>query len=142
MIGVVLSGHGNFAEGLYSSIQLIAGSQENLQTVDFTEGMSSEILQENLKNAVNTVNQNQGVVIFTDIPGGTPYNQAVMLSTQLENVKVISGTNIPALLDGLFCRNLSLDEFSEKVIGTGKAGLQQFEFKAKEKKESNMEDGI
>ena len=88
MIGIILSGHGEFASGLYSSIQLIAGEQENFQAIDFSEGMSSEELQEKFNEAAENVDQGQGVVIFTDIPGGTPFNQAVILSTKKENLKV------------------------------------------------------
>lgn len=142
MIGIVLSGHGQFATGLYSSIQLIAGEQEGFQIVDFSEGMSSELLQEKLATAVETVDQHKGVVIFTDIPGGTPFNQAVMLSTKKEDVKVVSGTNLPALLDGSFNRETSLESFIAKVLDSGKAGLQQFEQRKKETNHSKTEDGI
>jgi PTS system N-acetylgalactosamine-specific IIA component len=142
MIGIVVSGHAEFASGLNSSIQLIAGKQENFEIVDFSEGVSSEDLQQSLQVAIETVEQGQGTVIFTDIPGGTPFNQSVILSTKKENVKVISGTNLPALLDGSFSRNLSLEDFISKVLESGKAGLQEFIQKKKEAVDSEMEDGI
>jgi len=142
MIGIVLSGHGEFASGLNSSIQLIAGKQKGFQVVNFSEGMSSEKLQELLQIAVETVDQDQGVVIFTDIPGGTPFNQSVLLSTKIENVSVISGTNLPALLDGSFSRDLSLKDFIAKVLESGKEGLQQFIQKKKENVDSELKDGI
>ena len=62
MIGIVLSGHGKFASGLNSSIQLIAGKQEGFEVVDFLEGMSSEALQQALQKAVESVDQGQGLV--------------------------------------------------------------------------------
>ena len=142
MIGIVLSGHGKFASGLNSSIQLIAGKQEGFEVINFSEGMSSEELQQTLLKAVETVDQGQGAVIFTDIPGGTPFNQAVILSTKKEKVKVVSGTNLPALLDACFSRDLSLNDFIAKVLESGKEGLQQFVQKKKEIIEFDMEDGI
>lgn len=142
MIGIVLSGHGKFASGLYSSIQLIAGEQEGFQTVDFLEGMSSESLQKKLEAAVETVDQHHGVVVFTDIPGGTPFNQAVMLSTKREHVRVISGTNLPALLDGSFSREISLENFTAKILDSGKAGLQLFEQKKNKTTPLKFDDGI
>lgn len=48
MIGMILCGHGNFASGMYSAIKLIAGEQEDFATVDFSAGMSSEELKEQL----------------------------------------------------------------------------------------------
>ena len=142
MIGIVLSGHGEFASGLNSSIQLIAGKQEGFQVVDFFEGMSSDDLQEALKTAVESVEQGQGTVIFTDIPGGTPFNQSVILSTKKEKLNVVSGTNLPALLDGSFSRELGLQEFVSKVLTSGKDGLQEFNQKKKNSVDSEMEDGI
>lgn len=142
MIGIVLSGHGEFASGLNSSIQLIAGKQKWFEVVDFSEGMSSEDLQQSLQKAVETVDQGQGSVIFTDIPGGTPFNQSVILSTKKEKVKVVSGTNLPALLEGSFSRDLALDDFIAKVLESGKEGLQQFVQKKKEIIDLEMEDGI
>lgn len=142
MIGVVLSGHGEFASGLYSSIQLIAGKQEGFQVVDFSEGMSSDDLQESLKAAVESVEHGQGTIIFTDIPGGTPFNQSVILSTKKEKLRVVSGTNLPALLDGSFSRELALEDFVSKVLASGKDGLQEFIQKKKISVDSEMEDGI
>lgn len=142
MIGVVLSGHGEFASGLYSSIQLIAGKQEKFQVINFLEGMSSEDLQKLLNTAVETVDQGQGVVIFTDIPGGTPFNQSVILSTKKEKVRVISGTNLPALLDGSFSRDLTIEDFIAKVLESGKDGLQQFIQKKKGIVDLEIENGI
>ena len=142
MIGIVLSGHGEFASGLNSSIQLIAGKQESFRVVDFSEGMGSDDLQESLRMAVESVEQGQGTVIFTDIPGGTPFNQSVILSTKKEKLRVVSGTNLPALLDGSFSRELSLEEFVSKVLASGKDGLQEFIQKKKNSVDSEMEDGI
>ncbi len=142
MIGLVLCGHGDFASGLYSSVKLIAGEQEKFDVINFSEGISSEKLQALLDSAVETVDQGQGVVIFTDIPGGTPFNQSVILSTKKENIRVISGTNLPAVLDGCFSRELPLDTFTTKVLDSGRAGLQEFIQKKKSSVNSDMEDGI
>lgn len=142
MIGLVLCGHGDFASGLYSSVKLIAGEQEKFDVINFSEGISSEKLQALLDSAVETVDQGQGVVIFTDIPGGTPFNQSVILSTRKENIRVLSGTNLPAVLDGCFSRELPLDNFTTKVLDSGRAGLQEFIQKKKSSVNSDMEDGI
>ncbi|WP_182199768.1 PTS galactosamine/N-acetylgalactosamine transporter subunit IIA [Paraliobacillus salinarum] len=140
MIGIVISGHGQFASGIYSSIQLIAGEQEHVKTVDFKEGMSADQLQIELSHAADEVEQGDGVVLFTDIPGGTPFNQSVILSTEKENIKVIAGTNLPAILDGLFSRGDALDAFTDKVIQSGQTGLQTF--KQKKRQEEDLDEGI
>ncbi|CQR47131.1 PTS system mannose-specific EIIAB component [Paraliobacillus sp. PM-2] len=140
MIGIVICGHGQFASGIYSSIQLIAGEQEHMKAIDFKEGMNVSQLKNELGLAIAEVEQGDGVVVFTDIPGGTPFNQSVILSIERKNVKVISGVNLPSLLDGMFSRELGLDQFVTQAIRAGEDGLQHYQSKEKQKVE--REDGI
>lgn len=132
MIGMILCGHGNFASGMYSAIKLIAGEQEDFATVDFSAGMSSEELKEQLLVQIAKTENGNGVVIFTDIPGGTPFNQAVLLSTENESVKIVSGTNLPLLLESSFKRDLSLAEFVSQALKSGTEGLKTFKIKETE----------
>ncbi|MGX7419379.1 PTS galactosamine/N-acetylgalactosamine transporter subunit IIA [Carnobacterium gallinarum] len=141
MIGVILCGHGNFATGMYSALKLIAGEQENFSVIDFIEGMGSHELEVKLQEALLFVNTGDGVVIFTDIPGGTPFNQAGLLIAKNESAKLIAGTNLPLLLDSCFKRQMKLSDFVNEVIQIGKSGVQ--EFKLKQPQEiSNDSDGI
>ncbi|MEG1046987.1 PTS galactosamine/N-acetylgalactosamine transporter subunit IIA [Carnobacterium sp.] len=132
MIGMILCGHGNFASGMYSAIKLIAGDQEDFATVDFSAGMSSEELKEQLLVQIAKTENGNGVVIFTDIPGGTPFNQAVLLSTENESVKIVSGTNLPLLLESSFNRDISLTEFVSQALKSGAEGLKTFKIKETE----------
>lgn len=131
MLNIIITGHGNFASGLSSSIELIAGKQTGLKAIDFEEGMSSESLNKELRNAIEELNQDDGVVLFTDIPGGTPFNQSVLLVSEFPKMRALSGTNLPALLDGIFSRSESLDCFVDKVLDAGKKGLVTYETKKK-----------
>lgn len=140
MIGIILSGHGNFATGVQSAFQLIAGKQEKFEAVDFEEGMSSESLHQRLQEKISKIGIGNEIVIFTDIPGGTPFNQSVMLSAENKNIKVIAGTNLPILLDGLFKRELPLEEYVLSVLEAGKNGVVTFGEKMEEK--TVEEDGI
>lgn len=140
MLGIILTGHGHFATGLQSSIELIAGEQEKFIAVNFEEGMSAEQLQK-LREAYENLDTEAGVVIFSDLPGGTPFNQSVLLSKEIDSVRVIAGINIPSLMEGLFTRNLDIDSFIETVLNAGKNGIVTFEQKIK-KAVTDIEDGI
>lgn len=139
MLGMIITGHGQFASGLLSSIELIAGNQEELEIVDFKEGDSSENLNENIKEAISRLS-NENIVIFTDIPGGTPFNQSVLISQEYSQVRVITGANLPAIIDGLFNREMDIEDFVKKILETGKDSLVSNNFR-KEKQKSNI-DGI
>lgn len=126
MIGIVICAHGVFSDGLHSSLQLIAGKQENLEIVNFEESSNTEELKEALEKALNKVEKGSGSVVFTDIPGGTPYNQAALLSAANRKIRVVSGTNLPCLLTACFSREVHIDEFIAQVIQSGKDSISEF----------------
>lgn len=110
MIGVILTGHADFADGVASAVRLICGKQEKFAAVNFIEGDSGETLAAKLQKAVEELGC-QEVVFCTDLPGGTPFNQSVLLSNRLSNeCRVFTGTNMPFLLTILFDREDSLAE--------------------------------
>ena len=73
---IVVTGHGNFATGIASTVQLLAGNVSGVQYVDFTADMNEETLTNKLQE---TLTQDQGTVFFCDLLGGTPYKQAATL---------------------------------------------------------------
>ncbi len=139
MLGIILTGHGKFATGLQSSVELIAGKQEKFAAVDFEKGESSNLLTNKLKTTISNMIDDEGIIIFTDIPGGTPFTQSVLLSQEDQRIKVITGVNLPAIMDGIFNRTLDTDAFIEKVLQSGKNNLMLY---LEKEKESSNEDGI
>ncbi|MTI66843.1 MAG: PTS sugar transporter subunit IIA [Firmicutes bacterium] len=138
MVGIILVGHGKFATGLKSSIDLIVGEQKNFKTVDFLKTDSVDDLKNNIKNALDSLDTSDGVLFFTDVVGGSPFKTSVLLSNELKNSEVISGTNLPAIVEILFEREIaSVKDLKDKAIENGKNGLQFFKPKKKKKVESN-----
>ena len=108
MVTIIITGHGNFATGIKSMLDLVIGTCDNLYFIDFIEEMSSQ----NLKNRFQEIFTNhQGNVLFLcDIAGGTPFNQAAIL--MYENNKyygVIGGISIPLILEILDQREILTD---------------------------------
>lgn len=131
MIGIILSGHGQFATGLYSSIKLIAGQQENFEAIDFEEGMSADVLSGKISDAIDKISSMDHIVILTDIPGGTPFNESAKLSATKENVTVLAGVSAPVLLDSCFKRSLPVDQFIKEIVQSGKDAMKVFKVKGK-----------
>lgn len=100
MIGLLVTGHGHFATGLASSLKLIAGEQNYVEFVDFEEGHSIEVLKNNLRNALNKLAECDGVLVLSDLPGGSPFKTAVELKFECDSqqMEVIAGTNLPLLI--------------------------------------------
>lgn len=130
MIGIVLTGHGSFPNGILQSVQLIAGEVKQVEVIPFEEDQDK--LQEALTEAIDNVDTGSGVVCFADLAGGTPFNVSSRIAASKENVRVIGGINSPMLLSGVFQRELAIDQFVEKVLLDGKENIKQFELKQKQ----------
>ncbi|MFT9249506.1 PTS galactosamine/N-acetylgalactosamine transporter subunit IIA [Schleiferilactobacillus harbinensis] len=141
LIGIIITGHGHFASGIVSTIKLLSGSQQKLTAVDFTEGMTAEELQTHLTKAVKDLGDVSGVAFFTDIPGGTPFNQAVLYHTQHKETTVMAGTNVSMVMEVLFQRELSVGQFTTVALQAGKAGVVAYKSRPRQAA-ADDEDGI
>lgn len=143
MVGIIVSGHGNFASGLLSTLKLIAGEQENVVGIDFIDGQGSDELKNNIKEAIN--NFEDEAFILTDLAGGSPFTNSVLLKQELtdKNIEVISGTNIPMLLEVVLGRdNVELKDLIKTATEAGTKGINIFELKEKQHEDDNLDDGI
>ena len=127
MIGLIVTGHANFGSGMTSSVNLIAGEQE---------------LTEEIAKAMDELKDCEGIIIFTDLMGGSPFNVAASLGHGKENVRIVAGTNLPMLVEIVMSRKFmdDLDGLVESVLETGKEQVTKYEFKQVVQEES--EDGI
>lgn len=142
MIGIIVTGHGRFASGLASSIEVIAGKQDKFEAIDFPVGSTNTDLAEELKQAVEGLDCSD-IIFCTDIAGGTPFNQSVILSTHLANSKVISGTNIPVLLEALFSRtNQTASSLAEILVDSHQSRIQVFQSRSTPTNISKLAGGI
>ena len=128
MIGLIVTGHGNFGSGITSSIELIAGPQEDYIAVDFdVEG--TEKLENDLKSAIDRLSHCEGIIIFSDLAGGSPFKTAVLLTMDNPKIKVISGTNLPMLCEIALSRmaNNDIENLVSQALEVGKDGVKLFE---------------
>ena len=97
-------------------------------------GVGKTELAKQLQEAVDRLNCSD-IIFCTDIAGGTPFNQSVILSTHLPNSKVISGTNVPVLLEALFSRaNQTALSLSEILVDSHQSRIQVFQSRSQNKK--------
>ncbi|MBW9213096.1 MULTISPECIES: PTS galactosamine/N-acetylgalactosamine transporter subunit IIA [Terrabacteria group] len=144
MIGMIVSGHGHFATGVTSSVELIAGHPDFYVPVDFEQNHSTEDLKKNLENALEQLKDCEGVLILTDLLGGSPFKVAVELSMvhSEKEIRVLSGTNLGMIIEGNLVRQFaeSVDALANQLVQTGHDQTMKYEFV--EREEVEMEDGI
>lgn len=143
MIGLIVTGHGNFASGITSSIDLIAGKQNDYVAVDF-DGEGTDKLENDLKTALEKLSACDGIIIFCDLAGGSPFKTAVVLTASNSKVKVIAGTNLPMLCEISMARTMinDLDMLVSSALSVGKDNIQLFEIQNTSNYETSDEDGI
>ena len=97
MIGMILVTDGKLAEEFVHAMQHVVGRQEAVETVCIGPNDDMEARRREISDAVKAVDAGQGVIILTDLFGGTPSNLAISLM-QAGKVEVIAGINLPMLI--------------------------------------------
>ena len=97
MIGMILVTHGHLAEQFVEAMEHVVGPQEAVATVCIGPNDDMEQRRKEIASAIRTVDSGNGVIILTDLFGGTPSNLAISL-LDTGKVEVIAGINLPMLI--------------------------------------------
>ena len=97
MIGIIIVTHGNLALELKSAMEHILGIQKNIEIISIKPDDDLEIKKSALEVSIKKVDEENGVIILTDMFGGTPSNLAISL-LKIGKVEIISGVNLPMLI--------------------------------------------
>ena len=119
MIGVVLVTHGNLATELVKVMEHVVGPQDQLTTITIDPDDDMEKRREDILNSVQFVDKGLGVIILTDMFGGTPSNLAISIMEQAK-IDIIAGVNLPMLIKLASVR--STKTISEAVAQAREAG--------------------
>lgn len=122
MIGVLLVTHDGVAEALARSVEHVLGPQEQLAFVGVNRTDELENLHARVRALVRELDQGQGVLIFTDLFGGTPANVA-MSNVEPGRVEMLSGVNLPMLVRALSARQDGLAELVQRAVSGGHEGI-------------------
>jgi PTS system mannose-specific IIA component len=97
MIGIVIVTHGGLAGEFRATLEHVVGPQSQLETVSIGPDDDMELRRSDILAAVRRVDQGRGVVVLTDMFGGTPSNLAISVMNEAK-VEVIAGVNLPMLI--------------------------------------------
>ena len=123
MIGILIVTHKELAEALISVWDLILGRGEGVQAVSLDPNDAPEVSRQKIQRALSQVNNGSGVIILTDMLGGTPSNQALPF-LQEGKVEVITGVNLPMLIKFVSLqRSNALKDVAKKVVDQGKKNI-------------------
>jgi PTS system mannose-specific IIA component len=97
MIGLVIVTHGHLAQELHKVLEHVVGPQENIATICIEPNDNMEERRDNIIAAIDKVEKSSGVIVITDMFGGTPSNLAISIMNQ-RKIEVLAGVNIPMLV--------------------------------------------
>jgi mannose PTS system EIIA component len=123
MVGLVVATHGKLAQEILHTAEGIVGPLERCEAVSIDAAASMEDSRSRLGEAVRRVDAGDGVLVLTDMFGGTPANLALTFLD--ERLEVVTGVNLPMILKLATARadNLTLAAAAELVTAYGQKNI-------------------
>jgi PTS system mannose-specific IIA component len=114
MVGIVIVSHGQLGAALVDSAEMILDRKEKIFSVSVSSVSTKvEQMRDDLLQVIDQANEGSGVIILTDLFGGTPSNLSIS-ALGIRNVEVVAGVNLPMLLKLLMlreqCSEISLED--------------------------------
>lgn len=124
MIGILLLTHGPLGNALLETLETIMGPQEHVMCIACHPNDDPEIKRQELYKSIDMLNTGKGVVILTDMFGGTPSNLAMSV-LGIKPIEVIAGVNLPMFIKFVENRNNTiLSEAAQKAFDAGRKYIQ------------------
>jgi len=123
MIGLVVAAHFNLAREMVAATELIVGKQKQFTYVDIFPDEDVEVIKGKIVSAIKETSAGDGVIILTDMFGGTPSN--ISLSFLEEGkVEVVAGVNLPMLIKlAIYREGKSINELAEFITQYGQKNI-------------------
>lgn len=130
MIRLLLAGHGRFATGVLSGIEMIFGPQGDIETVEFVDGETKTELDAKMDTALERLEGAQGVLLLCDVLQGSPFQCAAERALRDERIRVVYGANVPMALE-VVARLMGgvddIDELANAVVEIGREHIGMFD---------------
>ncbi len=124
MIGIVIVTHGQLGEALIGTAEFIIGSRPgSIESVSIDLSENAEKLREKIDRGIKKVQGQAGVIILTDMFGGTPSNLSYSFLEE-GRIEVLSGVNLPVLIQAINMREkMALDQLAANLETFGKKSI-------------------
>lgn len=125
-VAILITTHGHAAEALRKTAEMIVGKQQNLVCLGFVPGENGELLLEKMRKAMTALDTRRGLLVFIDLWGGTPFHAASALAGEYGCSDIVSGVNVPMLVETLMNREDSdnLEQLVQTALASGREGIR------------------
>lgn len=119
MIGIVIVAHGGLAREYLAAIEHVVGAQPGIRAISIEPDHDRALKQQEICQAADAVDQGQGVVIVTDLFGGSPSNLSLRACAP-DNRRILYGTNLPALIKLVKTRHMPVEDAVRSAMEAGR----------------------
>lgn len=126
MIGIVIVAHGGLAHEYLSAVEHVVGRQGAIKTVSITPDDDRQKKQTEICAAADDVDQGDGVVVVTDMFGGSPSNLSLRACAPTDR-KILYGANLPMLIKLAKSRDKSVDAAVKASLLAGRKYIDSFD---------------
>jgi PTS system mannose-specific IIB component len=127
MVGIIIASHGEFANGILQSGEMIFGKQENVKAVTLMPSEGPDDVKARMQEAIASFENQDEVLFLVDLWGGTPFNQAnSLVEEHKDKWAIVAGMNLPMLIEG-FAARFSMNtahEVAANILGSAKEGVR------------------
>lgn len=128
MVGLLIATHGGLAKTLVDCANLLMGKTEDIRCLGLFHGDNIDNFKANIKQNIVEIDKGDGVLVLTDLCGGSPCNLSVFIMKEYErsnpNIECISGVNVPILLEAIQMRNtMKIGELTEYLVEIGHSSI-------------------
>lgn len=122
-IGIIVVTHVDYGSALLRAVEFIAGPVQDCASIQVDATLEPDDAIARLNEAASRLDSGQGVLVLTDMFGGTPTNLSLSLLKTHPRVEVLTGVNLPMLLRVISNRSMPLSELAELARNAGYEGI-------------------
>jgi PTS system mannose-specific IIA component len=124
MIKIIVVAHGELAQELVNSAEIIVGKQSNIYAIKKGANDSLVQMQERIDALLHNIDDENGTLILTDMIGGTPFNASALMFKSF-NIEVLSGVNLPMVLSAIVTSKnaVSVSYLAGKILRDGQKSI-------------------
>ena len=119
MIGIVIVAHGGLAKEYLAAVEHVVGAQPGVRAISILADHDRKAKEQEICVAANAVDEGDGVVLVTDLYGGSPSNLSLM-ACRAQDRRILSGANLPMLIKLAKSRNKSIPDAVRAAMAAGK----------------------
>ncbi|SDI95906.1 PTS sugar transporter subunit IIA [Aliiruegeria lutimaris] len=126
MIGIVIVAHGGLASEYLAAVEHVVGKQGGMRAIAIAPEHDRVLKQEEILDAANSVDTGDGVVVVTDMFGGSPSNLSLRACNKA-NRKILYGANLPMLIKLAKSRQMSINDAVNSALMAGRKYINSFD---------------